>query len=170
MKSARKCLQKEAKSSFKEKRSKYKEDTLTRKEQMLEEPILSPSSIRQVLSMAMRPVTNGRCIIFYFLNKLGLQLRDKIEEQGWCYFCSLNVLTYPNLVWTFYEHLIIREEHIESIVKGKRIIISEESLGSLLQMPTEGNKFLQLECRSSDLRTIIERDDVDEIGVVTANS
>ena len=37
-------------------------------------------------------------------------------------------------------------------------------------MPNEGNGFLELECRSSALRTVIERDDVNEIGVVTASS
>ena len=36
-------------------------------------------------------------------------------------------------------------------------------------MPTEVNRFLELECRSSALRTIMERD-VDEIGIVTASS
>ena len=111
-------------------------------EQMIKEPMLSSFSMRQIISMAMRPITSGRCIIFSFLTELGLQLGDKIEKQGWSNFCFLNVLTYPNLVQTFYEHLIMGEEHIESTVKGKRIIITEESLESLLQMLTEGNKYL----------------------------
>ena len=88
--------------------------------QMLEEPILSPFSTRQVPSMTMRLVISGRRIIFTFLKELGLQLRNKIEEQGCTYFCSLNTLTYPNLVQTFYENLIFGEEHIESKVKGKK--------------------------------------------------
>ena len=62
------------------------------------------------------------------------------------------------------------EEHRESIVKGKRIIITEESLGSLLQMPIEGNKYLELDCRTSALRTIFERDNIDEIESVTTSS
>ena len=37
-------------------------------------------------------------------------------------------------------------------------------------MPTEGGWFLKLECRSSALRTIMERDDVDEISTVIASS
>ena len=69
--------------------------------------------------MAMRPIVSGRQIIFNFLDDLGLQLGNKIEEQGWVYFCSLNTRTYPNLVHTFYENLIVKEEHIESKVKGK---------------------------------------------------
>ena len=144
-KSIEKRPRKEVESSFKEKRSKYKEDTASRKGQMVVEPISSPSSAQQVPSMAMRPVTSGRQIIFTFLDELGLQLKDKIEEQGWIYFCSLNTRTYPNLVWTFYENLTFGEEHIESKVKGKRIIISEQSLSDLLQMLHEGNKFLELE-------------------------
>ena len=82
--------------------------------------------------MAMRLVTSSRRIIFIFLEELGLQLGDKIEEQGWTYFCSLNTLTYPNLVQTFYENLIFGEEHIESRVKEKRVIISKQSLSNLL--------------------------------------
>ena len=62
------------------------------------------------------------------------------------------------------------EEHIESKVKGKRIIISEQSLSDLLQMPHEGNKFLELEYRPSTLRTIMERDDVNEIGTIIVSS
>ena len=85
--------------------------------------------------MAMRPVVSGKRIIFNFLDDIGLQLGDKIEEQGWVHFCSLNTCTYPNLVHTFYENLIVGEEYIESKVKGKRIILSEELLSSLLHMP-----------------------------------
>ena len=49
-------------------------------------------------------------------------------------------------------------------MKEKRIIIFEENLGSLLQMPHTENKFLELECRKIALRTILKRDD--EIGNV----
>ena len=138
-----------AETSSIERRSKYREDVSNRAEQTIEEPTLSPFSTRQIISMAMRPVTSGRSIIFSFLTELGLQIGDKIKEQGWSYFCSLNVLTYPNLVRSFYEYLIMGEEHIASTVKGKRIIITEESLGSLLQMPTEGNRCLKLDCRTN---------------------
>ena len=103
---------------------------------MVEEPALSPSSMRQIMSMVMRTVTSSRCIIFSFLTNLGLQIGDRIEEQGWSFFFSLNVLIYPNLVSSFYENLTLGEEHIESKVKDKRIIITEESLENLLQMPT----------------------------------
>ena len=96
--------------------------------------------------MVMRPVASGRYIIFNYLEELGLQLGDRIKEQGWTHLCSLNTSTYPNLVWTFYENLIFGEEHIELRVKGKRIIIFEESLSSLLHMPHIENKFLKLEC------------------------
>ena len=82
--------------------------------------------------MVMQPVVTRRRIIFNFLDEIGLQLGDKIEEQGWIYFCSLNTHTYPNLVCTFYENLIVGEEHIESKVKEKRIILSKELLSSLL--------------------------------------
>ena len=123
--------------SSKEKRSKCKEDVPTRTGQMVKELALSPSSIRQVMSMAMHLVTSRRCIIFSFLSDLRFQIGDIIEEQGWSFFCSLNVSTYPNLVRSFYKNLILEEEHIKSKVKGKRIIITEESLRNLLQMPTE---------------------------------
>ena len=62
------------------------------------------------------------------------------------------------------------EEHIESKVKKKRIIISEEKLENLPQMPREGHKYLELNCKSSALRAILERNDVDEIDIVIVSS
>ena len=62
--------------------------------------------------MAMRPIMSGRWILFNFLNELGLELGDKLEEQVWVYFCSLNIHTYPNLVHAFYENLIVGEDHM----------------------------------------------------------
>ena len=99
---------------------------------MFEEQRSSPTTSRKAQSMAMRPVMTERRILFNFLDELGLELGDKLEEQGWIYFCSLNIHTYPNLVRTFYENLIVGEDHIESRVKGKGIILSEEILSSLL--------------------------------------
>ena len=64
----------------------------------------------------------------------------------------------------------MEENHIESTVKEKRIIITEESLGSLLQMPIEGNRYLKLDYRTSILRTIFEKNNIDEIESVTASS
>ena len=98
MKSMEKHPQKGMKSFPKEKRSKHKKNSSMRKGQMVEKPNASPSSARKGLSMAMRPIASRRCIIFNFLEELGLQLGDKIEEQGWTHFCSLNTSTYPNLV------------------------------------------------------------------------
>ena len=88
----------------KEKRSKYIKDSLIQRGEIVEEP---SSSTRKAPSMAMQPVVNGRRIIFNFLDDLRLQLGDKIEEQGWIYFCSLNTRTYPNLVHTFYKKMIV---------------------------------------------------------------
>ena len=121
------------------------------------------------MSMAMHPITSDRRIIFSFLKNLGLQVGDRIEEQGWSFFCSMNVSTYPNLVRSFYENLILGEEHIVLRVKGRRIIVTEEILDNLLQMPIKGHKYLQLMCKLRDLRAIFERDGIDEIGIVTAS-
>ena len=170
MKSMRKHPQKGIKFFFKEKRSKHRKDSSMRKGQMVEEPSLFSFSAQKGLSMAMQLVASERHIIFNFLKEFGLQLEDRIKEQGWTHFCSLNTSTYPNLVQTFYENLIVGEEHIESRVKGKRIIIFEESLSSLLHMPHNENKFLKLECRKIALQTIIERDDVNIIGTIVASS
>ena len=109
--------------SSKERRMKHQEDVSTRTAQLVEEQAPSPSSSRQIISMAMCPIMSDRRIIFSFLKDLGLQVGDLIEEQGWSNFCSLNISTYPNIVKIFYENLILGEEHIESKVKGKRIIV-----------------------------------------------
>ena len=115
-------------------------DASTHRGESFEEPSTSPSTARKAPSMAMRQVVSGRCILFNFLEELGLELRDKLKEQGWVYFCSLNTHTYPTLVCTFYENLIVGEEHIESKVKEKRILLSEELLSSLLKMRHTENK------------------------------
>ena len=137
---------------------------------MFDEQRSSPLTSQKAPSMTIRPVMTGRRILFNFLDKLGLQLGDKLEEQGWIYFCSLNTRTYPNLVHTFYENLIVGEEHIESRVKRKRIIFFEEILSSLLQMPYIGNKYLELECRKTTVQTIMERDDVNIVGTIILSS
>ena len=64
-----------------------------RKGQVVEEPSSSPSSARKGPSMAMRPIASERRMIFNFLEELGLQLGDRIKEQGWTHFCSLNTPT-----------------------------------------------------------------------------
>ena len=115
-------------------------------------------------------MVSGRCILFNFLEELRLELGDKLEEQGWVYFCSLNTQTYPILIHTFYENLIVEEEHIESRVKGKGIILSKELLSSLLQMLHIKNKYLELDCRKITIQTIMERDDVNLVGTIIASS
>ena len=62
------------------------------------------------------------------------------------------------------------EEHIESKVKRKRIIVTEEILKNLLKMPIEGCKYLVLNGRPKVLKTILKRNDVDEIDIVKASS
>ena len=62
------------------------------------------------------------------------------------------------------------EDHIESRVKGKRIILSEEILSSLLQMPHLGNKYLELECRKIVVQTIMKKNDVNIVGTIIASS
>ena len=66
--------------SSKERRTKFQEGTSVRVEQPIEDSV--PSS-RQVISMAMSPVTTGRWIIFSFLKNLGFRLGDLLEIQGW---------------------------------------------------------------------------------------
>ena len=69
-------------------------------------------------------------------------------------FLSLNLPTYPTLVRTFYENLKVKDDCLESQVKGKRIILSEELLSLLFQMPHNGSKFLELEDKSQALEAI----------------
>ena len=69
-------------------------------------------------------------------------------------FLFINLPTYPTLVRTFYENLKVRDDCLESQVKGKRIILSEELLSSLFQMPHNGSKFLELEDKSQALEAI----------------
>ena len=55
-------------------------------------------------------------------------------------------------------------------MKDKRIILFEELLSSLLKLPHLGNKYLELECRKTALRIILQKEDVDEIEIVIAST
>ena len=132
----------------KEKRSKHVEDSSLHDERE------EPSSSRRAPSMQMCQVVSERCILFNFLEEIELDLGDKIEEQGWVHFCSLNLPTYPTLVRNFYENLIVGVDYLESQVKGKRIILSEELMSSLFRMPHTGNKYLELDDKPQALEAI----------------
>ena len=54
-------------------------------------------------------------------------------------------------------------------MKDKRKILSEELLSSLFQMPHLKNKYLELECRKTALRSIFEKEDVNEVRTVIAS-
>ena len=88
--------------AMRKKRSKFQEDPLHHGERE------EPSSSRRTPSMQIRQVMSDRRILFNFLEELELEIGDNIEEQGWVYFCSLNLPTYPTLVRTFYENLRVR--------------------------------------------------------------
>ena len=134
--------------AMREKRSKFREDPFHHGERE------EPSSSRRTSSMQMRQVMSGRRILFNFLEEIELELGDKIEEQGWVHFCSLNLPIYPILVRNFYENLKVGDDYLESQVKGKRIILSEELLSSLFRMPHNESKYLELEDKSQALEAI----------------
>ena len=94
--------------AMREKRSMFREDPLHHGERE------EPSSSRRPPSMQMRQVMSGRRILFNFLEEIELELGDKIEEQGWIYFCSLNLPTYPTLVRNFYENLKVKDDCLKS--------------------------------------------------------
>ena len=131
-----------------ERRSKFRHDPSIQEERE------EGSSSQWHTSMQMRQVMSGRRILFNFLEEIEVKLGDYIEDQGWIYFCSLNVPIYPTLVRRFYENLKIKDDCIESFVKGKKIVITEELLGSLFQMPHTGSKFLELEDKGRALEAI----------------
>ena len=147
---------------IRERRSKFWEDPMVQEERQ------EGSSSQRHPSMQMRQVMSGRRILFNFLEEIELKLGDYIEDQGWVYFCSLNVPTYPTLVRRFYENLIIKDDCIESHVRGKKIVISEELLSSLFQMPHTGSKFLELEDKARALEAI--RDTYNSKGNIIASS
>ena len=130
-----------------ERRSKFREDPLHQQERD------EGTSSRQP-SMQMRQVMSGRRILFNFLDEIDLHIGDRIEEQGWEDFCSLNVPTYPTLVRRFYENLKIKDDVIESHVRGRKIVLSEELISSLFKMPHVGSKFLELEDKPRALEAI----------------
>ena len=105
----------DASEAMRERRLKFREDPLLHSERE------EAGSSQRHPSMQMRQVMSGRRILFNFLEELELELGDKIEDQGWVYFCSLNLPTYPTLVRSFYENLKVRDDCLESQVKGRRL-------------------------------------------------
>ena len=138
----------DASDEMRERRSKFWEDPMVQEERE------EGTSSQRHPSMQTRQVMSGRRILFNFLEEIDLEIGEKIEDQGWVYFCSMNVPTYPTLVRRFYENLRIRDDCIESQVKEKKIVISEELLSSLFLMPHNGTKFLELEDKARALEAI----------------
>ena len=132
-----------------------------RSKQRHEEPVLQ--------SMVNRVITSGRKLDFSFLARQHFQIGDWLKNQGWERFCSLEVPVYPRLVKSFFEHLKIWPSYIESKVNGTRIILNEDKISEILQMPKEGVQILRLEDRTEGLKCILEKEDVSGINLVQAN-
>ena len=119
--------------------------------------------------MADRVVTTGKKLDFNFLAQESFQIGDWLKAQGWEKFCSLDILTFPRLVKSFFEHLRIRPRHLESTVNGTKIIIDEAKISRILEMLMEGSYILRLENRLEGLKYILEKEDVSGIDLVQAN-
>ena len=81
----------------------------------------------------------------------------------------MDIPTFSRLVKSFFEHLRIRPNSLESMVNGVRIVLDEAKLSQLLEMPKEGSSVLRLEDRLDGLKCVLERDDVTGIDLVQAN-
>nr|XP_019701785.1 uncharacterized protein LOC109504895 [Elaeis guineensis] len=75
-----------------------------------------PQQIPSRTPLSSRIVTTGRKINFEFLEKEGFVIEQKIKRLSWEFLCSLDILTYPNLVWEFFGSAEFGDKTLESKV------------------------------------------------------
>ena len=75
-----------------------------------------------------------RNVNFEFLDREGFTTVQKIKKLGWDFLCSLDVLTYPNLVRDFYGKIKVQVRSVVSEVKDVYVEIDIESLGHIVHM------------------------------------
>lgn len=96
------------------------------------------------IAMTNRSITTKRKVYFDFLEQENFHIGQWFQNQRWKRFCSLEVPIYLPLVHSFFENLRLSGTYIESTVKGQLIVLDENQLSSLLEMPKEGICFLHL--------------------------
>lgn len=89
--------------------------------------------------------------------------------MGWEYLCSLNVPTYPDLVWEFYNNTRFGQGQISSKVIDIPILVTEEILRDALQIPNDGENGDHLENRNEGISTILNREIIEDWTEISAN-
>ena len=83
--------------------------------------------------------------------------------------CSLDLPTYPNLVREFYGTLARGSYGFVSIVRGKKINVTTNIIGEVLNISTKGDAPTIHSDREVTLKLILGRDDVNPIDNVSAS-
>ena len=78
-----------------------------------------------------------------------------MKRMSWEYLCSLDVPYFLALIKEFSNTLAIEEHGLYAIVKGITIKITEDILGSVLHMSTNGLVDIGLEDKEGTVRMII---------------
>jgi hypothetical protein len=89
-----------------------------------------------------KPVLPGRVYNFDDLINTDHDLTKFTNPLGWTHLFNIRETHYPYLIKAFYFNVVISSEksYIVSELKGKKIKVTEQLLGSLLNLPLSGHK------------------------------
>ncbi|GAU51808.1 hypothetical protein TSUD_415960 [Trifolium subterraneum] len=87
-------------------------------------------------------VLPGRVFNFNDLINTDHDLTKFTDPLGWTHLFNIKETHYPSLISAFYFNVVVfsGRDQIVSDLKGTKVRITEELLGRLLEIPTEGNK------------------------------
>ncbi|GAU50466.1 hypothetical protein TSUD_409590 [Trifolium subterraneum] len=118
------------------------EDTLVKNLKKLV-PLINQNSLENFEKFSKRkPVLPGRVFNFNDLINTDHDLTKYTNLLGWTKLFNIKETYYPSLISAFYFNAVVLSEkdQIVSDLKGIKVKVTEELLGKLLEIPTEGNK------------------------------
>ncbi|GAU17216.1 hypothetical protein TSUD_178470 [Trifolium subterraneum] len=89
-----------------------------------------------------KPILPGRVFNFNDLINTDHDLTNYTNPLGWTKLFNIKETYYPSLISAFYFNAVVLSEkdQIVSDLKGIKVRVTEELLGKLLELPTEGKK------------------------------
>ncbi|GAU49897.1 hypothetical protein TSUD_281820 [Trifolium subterraneum] len=106
-------------------------------------PLINQNSLENFEKFSKRkPVLPGRVFNFNDLINTDHDLTKYTNPLGWTKLFNIKETYYPSLISAFYFNVVVLSEkdQIVSDLKGIKVRVTEELLGKLLKIPTEGNK------------------------------
>ncbi|GAU48573.1 hypothetical protein TSUD_405730 [Trifolium subterraneum] len=106
-------------------------------------PLINRHSLESFEKFSKRkPVLHGRVFNFNDLINTDHDLTKFTNPLGWTLLFNIKETHYPSLISTFYFNTVVLSEKDQTVskLKGIKVRITEDLLGKLLEIHTEGNK------------------------------